>query len=145
MIKGQKEYSKNVVLSLLKWWKIKHTFIKYIYSHIYVRLFVTPWPHGLYMEFSRPETGVGSLTLLQGIFPTQGLNPGLPHCRQILYQLCHKESPRIPAWVAYPFFSESSQPRNWIGASCIAGRFFTNWAFRKALYIHTYTHLFFII
>jgi len=35
---------------------------------------------------------VGSLSLLQGIFPTQGLNPGLPHCRQILYQLSHKGS-----------------------------------------------------
>ena len=36
------------------------------------------------------NTGVGSLSLLQGIFPTQGSNPGLPHCRQILYQLNHK-------------------------------------------------------
>ena len=36
------------------------------------------------------NTGVGSPSLLQGIFPTQGLNPGLPHCRQILYQLSHK-------------------------------------------------------
>ena len=35
-------------------------------------------------------TGVGSLSLLQGIFPTQGLSPGLPHCRWILYQLSHK-------------------------------------------------------
>ena len=34
-----------------------------------------------------------SLSLLQGIFPTQGLNPGLPHCRRILYQLSHKGSP----------------------------------------------------
>ena len=60
------------------------------------------------MEFSRPATGVGSLFLLQGIFPTQGLNPGLPHCRQILYQLSHKGSPRILEWVAYPFSSQSS-------------------------------------
>ena len=36
-------------------------------------------------------TGVGSLSLLQRIFPTQGWNPGLPHCRQILYQLSHKK------------------------------------------------------
>ena len=36
------------------------------------------------------NTGVGSLSLLQGIFPTQGSNPGLPHCKQILYQLNHK-------------------------------------------------------
>ena len=41
------------------------------------------------------NTGVGSLSLLQGIFPTQGLNPGLLHNRQILYQLSHKGSPCI--------------------------------------------------
>ena len=40
-------------------------------------------------------TGLGSLSLLQGIFPTQGSKPGLPHCRQILYQLNCKRSPRI--------------------------------------------------
>ena len=41
-------------------------------------------PHGLYSQWNSPgqNTGVGSLSLLQGIFPTQGLNPGLPHCRQ---------------------------------------------------------------
>ena len=50
-----------------------------------VRLFVT---HGLYSPWnSGQNTGVGSLFLLQGIFPTQGSNPGLPHCRWILYQL----------------------------------------------------------
>ena len=37
--------------------------------------------------------GVGSLSLLQGVFPTQGSNPGLPHSRSVLYQLSHKESP----------------------------------------------------
>ena len=45
---------------------------------------------------------------IQGIFPTQGSNPGLPHCRQILYQLSHKGSPRILGWVTYPFSSGSS-------------------------------------
>ena len=49
------------------------------------------------------NTGVGGLSLLQGIFPTQGSNPGLPHWRQILYQLSHKGSPWIQGWVAYPF------------------------------------------
>ena len=46
-------------------------------------------PLGLYSPWNSPgqNTGVGSLSLLQGIFPTQGSNPGLPHCRQILYQL----------------------------------------------------------
>ena len=49
------------------------------------------------------NTGVGSLSLLQGIFPTQGSNPGLPHWRQILHCLSLQESPRILQWVVYPF------------------------------------------
>ena len=49
------------------------------------------------------NTGVGSLSLLQGIFPTQGSNPGLLHCRRILYQLSHKGHLRILEWGAYPF------------------------------------------
>ena len=49
------------------------------------------------------NTGVSSLSLLQGIFRTRGSNPGLPHCRRILYQLSHKGSPRILEWVAFPF------------------------------------------
>ena len=53
------------------------------FSHI--QLFETPWTIQS-MEFSRPETGTGSLSLLQGLFPTQGLNPGLPPCMWILYQ-----------------------------------------------------------
>ena len=56
------------------------------------------------------NTGVGSLSLLQGIFPTQGLNPGFPHCRQILYQIRHQGSPRILEWVAYPFSSNFPDP-----------------------------------
>ena len=40
------------------------------------------------------NTGVGRLCLLQGISPTQGSNPGLPRCRQILYQLSLKRSPQ---------------------------------------------------
>ena len=71
-------------------------------------------PHGLHSPWKSPgqNTGVGSLSLLQGIFPTQGSNPGLLHRKQVLYQLRHKGSPRILEWVAYPFSSESSQPRN---------------------------------
>ena len=53
------------------------------------------WPHGLYSPWnsSGHNTGVGSLSLLQGIFLTQGLNLGPPNCGQILYQLSHKGSP----------------------------------------------------
>ena len=81
------------------------------------------WPRGLYSPWNSPgqNTGVGSLSLLQGIFPTQGLNPGLLHCRQILYQLSHKGSWRILKWVAYSLSSRSSQPRNQTRVSCIAG------------------------
>ena len=50
---------------------------------------------------------MGSLSLLQRIFPTQGLNPGLPHYKQTLYQLSHQGSWRILEWVAYPFTSLS--------------------------------------
>ena len=91
------------------------------------------WPHGPYSPWNFPgqNTGVG-ISLLQGIFPTQGSNPGLLHCRQILYQLSHKGSQRILEWVAYPFSSGSAQPKNQTGVSCIAGRFFTNWAIREA-------------
>ena len=52
-------------------------------------------PDGLYSLWDSPgqNTGVGSCSLLQGIFPMQGLNPDLPQYRQILYQLSHQRSP----------------------------------------------------
>ena len=92
-------------------------------------------PHGLYSPWNSPgqNTGEGSCSLLQGIFPAQDSNQGLPQCRQILYQLSHQESPRILEWVTYRFSSRSPQPRNQTGVSCTAGRFFTSWATRKAL------------
>ena len=93
------------------------------------------WPHGLYSPWNSPgqNTGVGRLSLLQGIFPTLGTsNPCLPHCRQILYQLSHTESKRTLEWASYCFSSRSSCPRNQTRISCIAGRFFTNWAIREA-------------
>ena len=91
--------------------------------------------HGLYSPWNSPgqNTGVGSLSLLQGIFPTQVSNPGLPHCGRILYQLSHKESPTILEWVSHPFPSRSSQPSNQTRVSCIADGFFTNWTIREAL------------
>ena len=49
--------------------------------------------HGIFQARIQ-NTGVGSLSLLQGIFPTQGSNWGLLHCRQILYQLSQKGSPQ---------------------------------------------------
>ena len=58
------------------------------------------------------NTGVGFHAFLQGIFPTQGSNPDLPHCRRILKHLSHQGSPRILEWVAYSFCRGSSQTRN---------------------------------
>ena len=91
------------------------------------------WLCGLYSPRNSPgqDTGVDSFSLLQGIFPTQGSDPGLLHWRWILYQLSHKGSPRTLEWVTYPFSRGSSWPRDRTGVSCIAGRFFTNWAIRE--------------
>ena len=98
------------------------------------------WPHGLFSSWNSPgqNTGVDSLSLLQQIFPTQGLNLGLLHCRWILHQLSHQGCPRILEWVAYPFSSRSSRSRNQIRVSWITGRFFTNWDTGEAqLYLET--------
>ena len=61
------------------------------------------------------NTGVGSHALLQGIFPTQGSNSGLPNSRQIIYCLSHQGRPWILEWIAYPFSKGSSRPRNRTG------------------------------
>ena len=88
-------------------------------------------PDGLWNSPSQ-NTGVGILSLLQAISPTQGSNPGLLHCRKILYPLSHNGSPKILEWVAYLFSSGSSQPRNWTRVSWIADGFFINWPIREA-------------
>ena len=106
-------------LELFSQWKWK--------SLSHVRLFAIPW------NSPGQNTGVDSRSLLQGIFSTQGLNLGLPHCKQILYQLSHHGSPRILEWVTYPFPRESSWSRNWTRISCIAGGFFTSWVTREIL------------
>ena len=79
------------------------------------------------MDCSLPGSSVHGIllqenTLLQEILPTQGSNPGLPHCRQIIYHPSHQQNPRILEWVAYPFFRGTSQLRNWTVVSCIALR-----------------------
>ena len=59
-----------------------------------VWLFATSW---IYSTWNSPgqNTGVSSLSLLQGILPTQGSNPSLPHCRRILYQLSYKGNSKV--------------------------------------------------
>ena len=75
-------------------------------------------------DFPDKNTGVDCHAFLL----TQGLNPGFPHCKQILYHLSHQGSPKMLEWVAYPFCRGSSQSRDRTRFSCIAGRFFTSWA-----------------
>ena len=77
--------------------------------------------HGLYSPSNSlgQDAGVGSGSLLQGIIPTQGLNPGLPHSRQILYQLSHQGSPRIPEWVAYSFSADLPDPGFTLGSPAL--------------------------
>ena len=82
-------YSKSETLNLRKW------ISEVIQSCLILRdpmdckpaTFLCPW------DFPGKNTGVGSLSLFQGIISTQGLNPGLPHCGQTLYQLSHQGSP----------------------------------------------------
>ena len=73
------------------------------------QLFVTPWTVAhqapLSMGFSRQEYWSGLHGLLQGIFPTQGLNPGLLHCRWILYQLSYQGSSEKPKGKRFPDIS----------------------------------------
>ena len=88
------------------------------------------------------NTGVGSHALLQGIFPTQGLNSGLPNFRQIIYHLSHQGRPWILEWYIGKDLPEDPlekgqatlplDSRNRTGVSCIAGGCFTNWAIREA-------------
>ena len=75
---------------------------------------------GSLMGFSRPEYWSGLPCPPPGDLPNPGLNPGLFHCRCVLYQLSHQGSPRILEWVAYPFSRGTSWSRNWTGVSCIA-------------------------
>ena len=82
-----------------------------------VPLFETPWTVAhqvpLPMEFSRQEYWSGLPCPSPGIFLTHRLNPGLLHCRQILYHLSYQGSPqRILEWVALPSSRGSFQPRD---------------------------------
>ena len=67
----------------------------------HIRFFVTPWtvPTSLLCPGNSPgkNSGVGCHSLLQGIFLTHGVNPGLLHCKQIVYHLSYQGSPNVIA------------------------------------------------
>ena len=95
----KKSQSENI---LIKTWpdmvnKEGDRFKIVIYCEIHSVVFHSSRPRGLPSPWNSPgqNTAVGSLSPLQVIFPTQELNPGLPCCRQILYQLSLKGRPRI--------------------------------------------------
>ena len=79
---------------------------------LYPAKFLCPW------NLPGKNTEVGSHSLLQGIFPSQGSNLGLPHCRQILYCLNHRKVPRIWEQAAISSSKGSSRPRDQARVSC---------------------------
>ena len=106
------------------------------------------WPHGLYSPWDSP-----GCSLLRGIFPTQGWNPGVVHCKGNSLPAEPPGKPKNIGMVTYPFSRGSSWPRDRIGVSCIADGFFTSWATWEVIYvcvcvrvcvcvcIYTYTHI----
>ena len=100
------------------------------------------WPHGFHGPYNSPgqNTGVGSLSLLQGIFPTRGSTPGLPHCRWILYQLSSQGSPilclvcikimlssRITIWARNCFFIRENNFALFISISLVQSFHWWSW------------------
>ena len=94
------------IKSALTWEKSNHTLKKWSQSCSVLSILCDPIDY-IYSPWNSPgqKTIVGSLSLLQGIFPTQGSNPGLLHCRQILYQLSHKGHPHSQEMSS--FFSDT--------------------------------------
>ena len=90
--KNFKIYSKIKRYNTMKNALVSIKLTSYIESESCLVVSDSLWPHGLYSPWNLPgqNTEVGSRSPLQGIFPTQGLNSGLPHCRQILYQQNHQ-------------------------------------------------------
>ena len=123
----------GLLISLQAEWNLR--FSKWNWKPLcHVQFFATPWTSRGSWNSPGHNTEVVSCFLLQWTFPTQGSNPGLPHCRRILYQLSHQGSPRMLQWVAIPFSREPFPPRDRTQVSCIVGRFFTNWATRELLW-----------
>ena len=92
-------------------------------------------PHGLQsMEFSRPEYWSGYPFPSPGDLSNPGNEPRSPTLQADSLPAKPQGSPRILEWVAYPFSSRSSWPRNRTGVSCIEDRFFTKWAIRGGRY-----------
>ena len=110
----------SMSVSLLQWSESSSVVCDYLSAMDYM-------VHGILQARILEWVAVPSL----GDLPNPGIRPRSLALQVILYQLSHKGSPRIMEWVAYPFSSRSSQPRNRTRVSCIEGGFFTNWAIRE--------------
>ena len=92
-----------------------HDFSEYVFSNYdsenasYSVVSDSLRPHTLYSPWNSPgqNTGVSSLSLLQGIYPTQRSSSGLLHCRWILYQLSYEESPNNPFFKFFTIYSKT--------------------------------------
>ena len=131
------------VVCALKDIKLYHTLFPHFSKRILkwkllnrVWLFVTP-----YSPWKSPgkNTGVGTLSLLQGIYHP-GIKPRSPTLQADSLPAEPQGKPMNTRVGSYPFSRESSWPRNWTEVSCIAGRFFTNWAIREAQKNINWTH-----
>ena len=88
------------------------------------------YPTSLLCSWNSPgkNTGVGCHFLLQGIFPTQELNPGLPYCRQILYHLNHQGNP-------FSLIIKHKRKKDYWGENCQAKRNQVWWLWKFPAYL----------
>ena len=99
-------------------------------SHVHISLTNKPIHVSHSIQVSRREGKMLKKCLKSKLKVTQSC---LTLCDPMDYTVHGIPQARILEWVAYPFSSRSSWPRNQTGVSCIAGGFFTNWAIREAL------------
>ena len=97
-------------------------------------------PHGLYSPWNSPgqNIGVGSCSLLQGIFPTQGSNSGFLHWRGMLYCLSHQGGPMVVLEI--PNVNNRCQGKGQRWLACFKTRFDLPYVMENSIYTHIGTH-----
>ena len=103
-------------------WNIKCQLLSHVW--LFVTLWTIPYQAPLSMEFSRQDTGVGSHPLHQGIFPTQGSDTGLLHCRQILSPSELSGKPKNTGGACHFLLGPGIKPVSRMSPA-LAGSFFT--------------------
>ena len=97
-------------------------------------------PHGLYSPWNSPgqDIAVGSLSLLQGIFPTQESHQGLLHCRWILYQLSYQGSPLTRILVYYKRIQITNNQTEEVHGARYGERAWSFYVLRNLQYLHVH-------